>query len=269
MPKRKQEKSFENLYYQTSGSVTEIRLNRPEAMNAFNISLAEELGRALKQAAQDSRVRVVILRGEGKAFSGGGDLKMFHAKLPKPAPAFQKITTLLNQAIHSIRTMPKPVVAAVHGPAFAAAFGLTLSCDLIFASESAQFSASYLNIALCPNGSASLFLPRLVGFHRANEMFFTTRVLSAREALDWGIANRIVSDAAFDTELAKFAQDLAKRPTRSIARTKLLLNRSLGLNWKAQLESEKEAIAWSSTTPDFAEGVSAFVEKRKAVFSAK
>lgn len=262
-------KGFQSLKWNISGEIAEIRLNRPEAMNAFNIELATELGRALKLAAEDKKIRAVILRGEGKAFSGGGDLKMFHAKLPKPAATFRKITTLLNQAIHLIRTMPKPVIAAVHGPAFAAAFGLTLSCDLIFASESAKFSASYLNIALCPNGSASLFLPRLVGFHRANEMFFTTRVLSGQEALEWGIANRVVTDAEFDSELVKFAQDLASRPTRSIARSKLLLNRSLGLNWKAQLESEKEAIAWSSTTPDFSEGVTAFVQKRKAVFSAK
>ncbi len=259
-------KDFHNLKWNVSEDIAEIRLSRPEAMNAFNIELATELGQALRLVAKDKKIRAVILRGEGKAFSGGGDLKMFHAQLPKPAPTFRKITTLLNQAIHLIRSMPKPVIAAVHGPAFAAAFGLTLSCDLIFASESAKFSASYLNIALCPNGSASLFLPRLVGFHRANEMFFTTRVLSGPEALEWGIANRVVKDADFDSELLNFVQDLAQRPTSTIARTKLLLNQSLGLSWKTQLEKEKAAIVWSSTTADFAEGVTAFVEKRMPRF---
>lgn len=266
MPAAKREKSFQVLNYVQKGAVAEIRLNRPEAMNAFNIELATELGQALKRAAQDKAVRAVVIRGEGKSFSAGGDLKMFHAQLPQPAPAFRKITNLLNAAIQSIRTMPKPVVVGVHGPAFAAAFGLTLACDLIVASHSARFSASYLNIALCPNGSASLFLPRLVGFHRANELFFTTRILSAFEAFEWGIVNRVSPDEEFDATLEALAQDLASRPTRSIARAKLLLNQSLGLNWKKQLENEREAIAWSSTTPDFAEGVSAFVEKRRPQF---
>lgn len=262
----KKKKEWKVLKLFCQDSVAEIRLNRPECMNAFNVELATELGLALKQVAQDSKIQAVILRGEGKAFSAGGDLKMFHAALPKPAPAFRKITTLLNSAIHLIRSMPKPVIAGVRGPAFAAAFGLTLSCDLILAAQSAQFSASYLNIALCPNGSASLFLPRLVGFHRANELFFTARVLSAQEAFEWGIVNRVLPDEEFESALLALAQDLAKRPTRSIARTKLLLNQSLGLNWKMQLEKEKEAIAWSSTTPDFVEGVTAFVEKRKPSF---
>lgn len=263
----KKKREWKVLKLLCQDSVAEIRLNRPDQMNAFNVELATELGLALKEVAQDTKIRAVVLRGEGKAFSAGGDLKMFHATLPKPAPAFRKITTLLNSAIHWIRTMPKPVIAGVHGPAFAAAFGLTLSCDLILASESARFSASYLNIALCPNGSASLLLPRLVGFHRANELFFTTRVLSAQEALDWGIVNRVVPDEEFETILWNVAQSLASRPTRTIGRTKLLLNQSLGLNWRMHLEKEKEAIAWSSTTADFAEGVKAFVEKRKASFS--
>ena len=267
MPVAKKEKVYSTVMLNVLGNVAEIRLNRPEAMNAFNVELATELGQALKEVALDKKVRAVILRGEGKAFSAGGDLKMFHAQLPKPAAAFRKITTLLNGAIHLIRTMPKPVIVGVHGPAFAADFGLTLSCDLIVASHSARFSASYLNIALCPNGSASLFLPRLVGFHRANELLFTTRVLSAFEAFEWGIVNRVSSDEEFDASLSDLAQNLAERPTRTMARTKLLLNQSLGLNWKMQLEKEKEAIAWSSTTPDFAEGVTAFVEKRKPQFT--
>ncbi len=269
MPVVKKQKDWKVIKFFQQGSVAEIRLNRPEVMNAFNIELATELGEALKMLAQDKSIRAVILRGEGKAFSAGGDLKMFHANLPKVAPTFRKITTLLNEAIHLIRTMPKPVIAGVHGPAFAAAFGLTLACDLILASESTQFSASYLNIGLCPNGSASLFLPRLVGFHRANELFFTSRVLSSFEAFEWGIVNRLVKDEDFDSALFDLAQNLANRPTHTLARTKLLLNQSLGINWKMQLEKEKEAIAWSSTTPDFTEGVTAFVEKRKASFKVK
>src|SRR3990167_9887043 len=143
-------------------SVVQISLNRPDCLNAFNQELAIELVSALQQISKDRAVRAVILRGEGKAFSAGGDLKMFYEKRKKAAPLFRKISQCLNQAIKLIRTMPKPVLIGVHGPAYAAGFGLALSGDLILASESAKLSASFINIALCPNGSSSLYLPRLV-----------------------------------------------------------------------------------------------------------
>jgi 2-(1,2-epoxy-1,2-dihydrophenyl)acetyl-CoA isomerase len=254
------------LILKKEGAVGEIRLNRPEDLNAFNLALAKELGRALNEVANDRALRAVILQGEGKAFSAGGDLKMFHGMLPRADQGFRKISGLLNGAIRTIRTMAKPVIAGVQGPAYAAAFGLTLACDLIIAAESARFSASYINVALTPNGSATIYLPRLVGPRRAAELFFTGRVLSAREAQEWGIVNRVVGDEEYEAVLWETAKDLASRPTRSIARTKQLLNQSLGLPLLAQLEREKTAIAWSSTTPDFAEGVKAFVEKRKPKF---
>ncbi len=266
MSKKSSKKNFENLKVVENSGIAEIRLNRPESLNAFNVELATELGEALQEVAKNNEIRVVVLRGEGKGFSAGGDLKMFHGLLPRADRGFQKISGLLNQAIQIIRTMPKPVIAAVHGPAFAAAFGLTLACDLIVASQSAKLSASYINIALCPNGSASLYLPRLVGVHRANELFFTGRVLSAQEALEWGIVNRVLREEEFEAGLMDIAIDLANRPTQTIARTKLLLNESLGVDIARQLGQEKSAIAWSATTPDFAEGVTAFVQKRKPKF---
>ncbi|MFO1518655.1 MAG: enoyl-CoA hydratase-related protein [bacterium] len=260
---------FHCLNWVREGAVAEIRLNRPEALNAFNVELAEELGRALNRAAKEKEVRAVVIRGEGRAFSAGGDLKMFHRMLPRADRGFHKISALLHSAVKTIRTMPKPVIAGVHGPAFAAAFGLTLACDLILASESSTFSASYINVALTPNGSATLYLPRLVGCHRASELFFTGRVLTAKEALQWGIVNRVVKDGKFEKALSDWARDLASRPTLSIGRTKELLNRSLSLPIVSHLEAEKNAIAWSSTTPDFTEGVSAFVKKRKPQFKGR
>ncbi len=241
--------------------IAEIRLNRPDALNAFNVELATELGRALTKVAKDKNIRAVILRGEGRAFSAGGDLKMFHQLLPRADVGFKKISSLLNQAIKAIRTMQKPVIAGIHGPAFAAAFGLSLACDLILASESAKLSASYINIALTPNGSATVYLPRLVGIHRASELFFTGRVLSAQEAMEWGIVNRVVKDKDFESSLWSLAKELATQPTRSIGRTKQLMNQSLGIAYLSQLEREKNAIAWSATTPDFAERVTKFVKR--------
>jgi 2-(1,2-epoxy-1,2-dihydrophenyl)acetyl-CoA isomerase len=191
---------------------------------------------------------------------------MFHDHLPRADRVFRKISGLLNGAIRMIRTMPKPVIAGIHGPAYAAAFGLALSCDLILASESARLSASFINIALTPNGGATIFLPRLMGWRRAAECFFTGRVLSAHEAYDWGIVNRVVGDGEFESVLWGWARDLASRPTRSIGRIKRLMNDSLGIPWISHLEKEKQTIAWSATTPDFEEGVTAFVKKRKPKF---
>ncbi len=241
--------------------MAEICLNRPESLNAFNVSLATELGKILGQVAKDKKIRAVILRGKGRAFSAGGDLKMFHEMLPRADRGFQKISSLLNHAVQTIRKMPKPVIAGIHGPAYAAAFGLALSCDLILASESAKFSASYINVALTPNGSATIYLPRLVGWHRAAELFFTGRVLSAKEAYEWGIVNRVVKDSDFETALWAWAQELAKQPTAVIGKTKQLMNQSLGISLTSQLEQEKKTIAWSSTTPEFAERVTQFVKK--------
>ncbi len=266
MPKSKKDTKLNLIKYQVQDAVAEIRLNRPELLNPFNIELATQLGIALQKVADDKKIRAVLIRGEGKAFSAGGDLKMFHSLLPRADKGFQKISSLLGQAILLIRKMSKPVIAGVQGSAFAAGFGLTLACDLILAAESAKLSASFINMALTPNGSSTIYLPRLVGFHRANEMFFTGKVLSAQEALEWGIVNKVVKDEDFDKALLDCAQDLAKRPTRSIAQMKMLMNKSLGLSIPNQLKLEKETIAWSATTKDFAEGVTAFVKKRKAIF---
>lgn len=266
IPKKKSRSPY--VLLQKKGAIAEIRLNRPESLNAFHVELATELGRALKTVSQDSSVRAVILRGEGRAFSAGGDLKMFHGMLPRADKGFRKISAVLNQAIRTIRTMPKPVIAGVHGPAYAAAFGLTLACDLIVASEFARFSASYINVALTPNGGATIYLPRLIGWHRAAEMFFTGRVLSSHEAWEWGIVNWVVKDDEFEAALWETARNLAAQPTQSIGRTKQLLNQSLGIPYLKHLEKEKAAIAWSATTPDFAEGVKAFVKKRKPKFKA-
>ncbi len=269
MAKKKAPVSDSSILITQKESVAEIRLNRPEVLNAFNVDLAENLGSTLKKVSKDKSIRAVILRGEGRGFSAGGDLKMFHQMLPRADLGFRKISALLNQAVIEIRTMAKPVIAGVHGPAFAAGFGLILSCDLILASKSATFSASFIQRALTPNGSSTIFLPRMIGLRRANECFFTGRMLSAEEACDWGIINRVVDDEKFETALQDFAQKLAVMPTRSIGKIKHLMNQSLGISLSTQLEKEKNTIAWSATTPDFAEGVTAFVEKRKAHFRGK
>lgn len=247
----------------TEGRVLTLILNRPKAFNAFNLELAEALGAALQEAAADENVRVVILRGGGKAFSAGGDIKMFHKDLEAGSSEFRRVFPLLNDAIRAIRNLPKPVIAAVQGPAYAAGFGLALSCDLVVASHGSKLSPSFLNIGLAPNASSTFFLPRLIGWRRATEAFMRAEVFSATEALALGIVNHVWSESAFDSEVKSLAEDLAGRPAGALARIKHLMNESASRPWQEQIELEKEEIALSSLSPEFQEGVSAFFEKRR------
>ncbi len=246
-----------------------LTLNRPKTHNAFNFALAEAIAPALSKAAKNKKVKVVVLRGAGEAFSAGGDIKLFRENLPTSAKAFRRISGALNRAIKTIAAMPPIVIAAVHGPAYAAGFGLALACDLTVASENSRFSPSFINIALSPNASTTFFLPRLIGAKRALEACLLGRVFSAAEAQELGLVNRVWSDADFGAELRRLVLDLSARPTRTLSRIKKVLRASLEQPLSRQLELERREIAASSESWDFKEGVKAFVEKRKPSFQGK
>ncbi len=250
----------------SAGPVLTLTLNRPQVRNAFNITLAQALETVLQQVAEDGRCRVVVIRGAGGAFSAGGDLKLFHEQLKKGETHFQQVFRHINGAIHLIRTMPQPVVAAIRGPAYAAGLGLALSCDLAVASHNSSLSPSFVNVALAPNAASTFFLPRLIGVRAATEAFMRGKVFSASEALDLGILNHVWGEEVFEEELAALLEDLAGRPAGTLARIKYLMNTSLAQTWQDQLELEKEEIALSSLNPDFREGVEAFVKKRRPKF---
>jgi 2-(1,2-epoxy-1,2-dihydrophenyl)acetyl-CoA isomerase len=253
----------------TKGPCRTIILNRPEVHNAFNFELAEALESAVRDAAADSKIRVVVLRGAGKAFSAGGDLKLFQKNLQASEAAFKQISAHLNEVIRMVTTMSKPVLAAVRGPAYAAGFGVAVSCDMVLASHNAKLSPSFINIALSPNAASTFFLPRLIGPKRAMEAFFRGEVFSATEAKNLGIVNHVWSEARFETELDKLVQELANRPTLSLGRIKKLLTMSYAQNFHDQLDLERDEIAASSLSEDFKEGVHAFVGKRKPKFQGK
>jgi len=250
-------------------TVRTIILNRPDVRNAFNFELAEAMGNSLKQAAEDPKVRAVILRGSGDCFSAGGDLKLFYENIEKSHESFHKVSELLNFAIGKILTMSKPVVSAVTGPAFAAGFGVALSCDLVVATHDAKFSPSFVNIALAPNASSTFFLPRLIGPRLALEAFMTGKVFTATEAKELKMINRVFSRECFEEELRKLVMDLAQRPTEALGRMKKLVHSSASNPWRDQLNLERDEIADSSLHEHFKEGVTAFVEKRKPKFNGK
>jgi 2-(1,2-epoxy-1,2-dihydrophenyl)acetyl-CoA isomerase len=259
---------LETVNLRHEGAAATIELNRPEALNAWNQQLGEDLLAAVRAVADDDGVRVVVVTGAGRAFSSGADLKAGRAE--QTEDGHWDVRTTLTQRYHPIiaglRTMPKPVVAAVNGPAVGIGLSLALAADLIVAAESAYFLLAFVNIGLVPDGGSSLLVPSRVGFARATEMAMLGERISARQALDWGLINRVVADDAFAAEVAALRDRLAAGPTRSYAGSKRQLNAWLYARMEEQLELEADIQQEMAGSPDFYEGAAAFVEKRQPTF---
>jgi len=247
-----------------------ILLNRPETMNAWNGQFGLDLRDAIDQVAGDEAVRAVMITGAGRGFSSGADLRDMSGGLTSEdgrPDVYATLTTRYHPIITSIRTMPKPVLAAVNGPAVGIGCSLALASDLILAAESAYFLLAFVNIGLVPDGGSSLFVPTRVGMARASEMALLGERLPARTALEWGLINRVASDEMFGEESGALLARLAAGPTRSYAGTKRQLNRWLYSQMDDQLEFEAQIQREMSGSSDFLEGATAFVEKRQARFT--
>jgi 2-(1,2-epoxy-1,2-dihydrophenyl)acetyl-CoA isomerase len=260
-----------NLYRRGAGA--KVELNRPDRLNAWNAQFAADLNDAIRQVTGDPEIRAVLITGAGRAFSSGADLKEStqQAGTQQAGEAPPDVYTVLTERYHplitGIRAMPKPVVAAVNGPAAGIGLSLALACDLVVAAESAFFQLAFVNIGLVPDGGSSLLVPSRVGFARAAELAMLGERLDARKALDWGLINRVWPDAEFGEESAKLLDRLADGATRSYAGTKRQLNRWLYEQMDAQLEFEAQIQREMSGSADFAEGVRAFAEKRPPRFT--
>jgi len=257
-----------NLYRHGAGA--KVELNRPDRLNAWNAQFAADLNDAIREVTADPGVRAVLITGAGRAFSSGADLKESTEQASTgdtPPDVYTILTERYHPLITGIRHMPKPVVAAVNGPAAGIGLSLALACDLVVAAESAFFQLAFVNIGLVPDGGSSLLVPSRVGFARAAELAMLGERLGARQALDWGLINRVWPDAEFGTECAKLLDRLADGATRSYAGTKRQLNRWLYEQMNDQLEFEAQIQREMSGSADFAEGVRAFAEKRPARFT--
>jgi 2-(1,2-epoxy-1,2-dihydrophenyl)acetyl-CoA isomerase len=245
--------------------IATLTMNRPENLNAINLEMLDEMLRAIFSCTNNREVRVVIIRGEGRAFSSGGDIKVMENILDQDAYTFMrdwiKRVHLLEM---QLRTIPKPVIAAIQGVASGQGMNLALACDLRIASESASFNQSFVNLGLTSEGT--YFLPRLVGVGKATELFFTGQSVSAAEALSLGILNRVVSDDQLERETLKWAAQFAEGPTEALGRTKLLINSGYKNQLDQHLAQESALIAETARTEDFKEAVKAFLEKRDPHF---
>jgi 2-(1,2-epoxy-1,2-dihydrophenyl)acetyl-CoA isomerase len=256
------------------GAATTIVLDRPEALNAWNRRLGEELLAALREAAGDDGVRAVRLTGAGRAFSAGADLRdVSSADHERTAGGHPDVGRLLRERYHPIielvREMPKPVLAAVNGPAAGIGASLALASDLIVAAESAYLLLAFVNIGLVPDGGSSLLVPSRVGFARAAEMAMLGERIPAPQALQWGLINRVAPDDAFAAESDALLERLAAGPTRAYAGVKRQLNAWVYGRMTEQLELEAEIQGEMAASGDFAEGVAAFLERRTAVFEGR
>lgn len=262
-------KKFEHLSVERRGPALWIYLNRPEVKNALTLSMAAEFLQAVRLALKDREAAVIVLSGKGESLSAGGDIKkMSETPTSKALKGFfLKISKVIHTAVEEMRRSEKPFLAAVPGFVGGIAFGMVLGTDLRIASSRAQFCAATIRLGLVANGSATWHLPRMVGLARASELLFLGDAVSAEEALRWGLINRVVPPEQLEAETQDFALHLASAPRKAIGRLKKILNASLTSTLPAQLERERQAIAWSATTDDFREGITAFLEKRKPSFN--
>ncbi len=260
--------SYETVKWEQTEGAGRITLNRPETLNAWTSEFGRELGEVVNERAADPTVRAVLVTGAGRGFSSGADLKAGFE--PNPDDGKPDVMRELHEVYHpiiaGIRTLEKPVVAAVNGPAVGIGLSLALACDLVLAAESAFFGLAFVNIGLMPDGGSTLFVPAAVGKARAFQMALLGDRVPAQQAQDWGLVNSVHADDDLMPAAEELVERLAHGPTRSYAGSKRALNRMIYPDLDGQLDLEAEIQHALARTDDFLEGVVAFVDKRDPEF---
>ncbi len=242
-----------------------VTLNRPDVFNSFNREMALSLQDSLDNCASDVEIRAIVITGAGKAFCAGQDLK--EVTTPDLMPGFRKILEEhYNPIIERIRSIEKPVLAAVNGVAAGAGANIALACDIVVASETASFIQAFSKIGLIPDSAGTFFLPRLIGFQKASALMMLGDKVSAQDAYNMGMIYKFYPVALFEEEVQKLASTLSQMPTHALALTKKLLNRSMINNLQEQLALESDMQIDASSSYDYQEGVNAFIEKRTPEF---
>lgn len=262
---------YEQIQFSLHEGVARITLNRPDALNPLSVKMAGEVSAALERVADDERARAVLIVGAGRGFSsgadlGGGDLRLTDESKPDVLTGLREA---YNPMILALRGLPKPIVAAVNGPAAGIGCSLALACDHVIAAESAAFLMAFANIGLTLDGGASLFLTARIGQGRASEMALLAEKVPAARALEWGLVNGVVPDEALEDEAGALAARLAAGPTRSYAASKKLINASAYPELAKRLDEEAVTQQEMAESEDFQAGVMAFLQKQKPEFKGR
>jgi 2-(1,2-epoxy-1,2-dihydrophenyl)acetyl-CoA isomerase len=251
------------VLFERQGAIATISFNRPAVMNAINQAMSEAFLEACRSIASDASVRVVVLRGEGKAFVAGGDLASLSDNSRISAPA---LIRPLHQGLAILTGLAQPVLASLHGAVAGAGVGLALAADLAIAADNTRFNLAYTQVGTSLDASSSWHLPRVVGLRKALELALLAETIDAAQALQLGLVNRVVGVAALADETQALAERLARGPTVAYGRVKQLL-RAAALNpIGPHMDAEERAFCACAETTDFAEGMDAFMNKRKPVF---
>ena len=251
-----------------TNNVATLTLNRPEVFNSFNREMALLLQSELDECENNPEVRAIVITGSGKAFCAGQDLK--EVTSPELNPGFKKILEEhYNPIISRIRNIEKPIIGAINGVAAGAGANIALACDVVIASKNASFIQAFSKIGLVPDSAGTFFLPRLIGFQKASALMMLGDKISAEEAEKLGMVYKVVSWENFSEEVNNIASILANMPTKALGLTKRLLNNSMQNSLEQQLKLESKLQIESAQSEDYAEGVEAFVDKRKPNFKGK
>ncbi len=262
--------TFDHILLEKWDAVSVLRMNRPQSLNALSTGHLTDIVKGLEICAEDDAVRCVVLTGQGRAFCSGGDIGEFRDSLDtNPSEPLRQIIKLLNIAILTIRTMRKPVLAAINGAAGGAGISLAAACDLRLCAASARFRQAYTSLGLVPDGAWALLVPLLIGFSRANELIFLDTVFDARQALEWGLVNRVVEDPELEREVHELAGRLARGATTAFAIAKENMNHSMMDLLERQLERERSGMIRAGKTLDYQEGARAFFAKKMPEFTGK
>ena len=252
------------------GPVATLTLNRPDALNALDFAMMDALVACTTEVANDDSLQVVVLRGAGKHFMAGGDIRAFAEELGRPAAdrerTFHRMVERLHAAIEQLHQMPQPLVAQVQGAV--AGFGLSLmnACDLVIAADDAYFASAYRHLALTPDGGGSWSLPRLVGARKAMEILLLSERFDAAEALRLGIVNKVVARAELEAATNAIVGSLVAGPRLALRNTKRLIRESLARPLSDHLRAEAVSFGQCAGTDDFIEGITAFLAKRPPQF---
>jgi len=260
---------YEALEFEVRDGVAHLMLNRPKAANALDLTLVRELVDVAETCDRDPAIRAVLLTAAGKMFCAGGDLRSFAAAESSIPELVREVADTLHKALSIFARMDAPIVAAVNGIAAGAGMSLVCHADMAIAAESAKFTMAYTAAGLTPDGSSTFFLPRILGRRRTAELMLTNRRLSAAEAAEWDIVNRVVPDDDLLAEAEALAKQLASGPTRAFGGVKKLLIASATNDLEPQMDLETDFIVAMTETKDGLEGMHAFLEKRAPDFTGE